>query len=206
MAIESRQGAFGRYYGSTFASSEALTQTQMEANATYIYRYFRLRGWSINAICGMLGNMQAESSLNPGSWESDNVGNRSGGYGLVQWTPCSNYFEWCGSLDPSRMDINLSRIEYEFDNNIQYYPTSEYPETFQEFSTSTKSPEYLATAFLKNYERARVEVLDKRIDYANKWFEFLTGVDPSIPSISSNKRKKFNFLLFNKRRLIYGKR
>lgn len=34
-------------------------------NANIIKSFFEIRGWSINAICGMLGNMQGESTLNP---------------------------------------------------------------------------------------------------------------------------------------------
>jgi len=45
-----------------------------------------LRGWgcSDGAIAGLLGNMQAESALIADRWQSDEVGNMSGGYGLVQ--------------------------------------------------------------------------------------------------------------------------
>lgn len=203
-----RTGSIGTYYGSLFSQSESLSQSEMETNVTYIYRYLSIRGWTINAICGMLGNIQAESSINPGRWQSDNVGNYSGGYGLVQWTPASKYTEWCGSFDPSTMDMNLDRIIYELENNIQYYPTDEYPESFIEFTKSTKTPSYLAAAFLKNYERAGVEVLELRQTYANNWYKYLTGIDPSIPDEPTykNKKKGFNFLLFKKRKMIYGKR
>lgn len=205
MSIQLRFGAFGSYYGSLLSSSGSLSQTQMNTNATYIYNYFKLRGWTTNAICGMLGNLQAESSLNPGRWQSELVGNREGGYGIVQWTPASKYLDWCGSLDPSEMDTNLSRIEYEYQNNLQYYPTTDYPETFEEFTKSTKSPSYLAMAFLKNYERAGVEVAETRIKFANNWYTYLTGVNPDVPTIN-NQKKKFKFHLFKKRRLIHGKR
>ena len=45
------------------------------------------------------------------------------GYGLVQWTPYTNYTDWIvnqGYSDPSEMDANLYRILYEVQNNIQW--------------------------------------------------------------------------------------
>lgn len=48
----------------------ALSQVQMNANAVEVYKYFSGRGWSLNAIAGILGNMQSESYVNPGVWQS----------------------------------------------------------------------------------------------------------------------------------------
>ena len=33
------------------------------SNAEYIFEFFRLRGWTTQAICGMLGNMQGDSGI-----------------------------------------------------------------------------------------------------------------------------------------------
>lgn len=65
MGLEQRQGTFGNYWGNTYDSSQALTQSQMEVNATYIWAYLRQQGWTMNAVAGILGNMQSESSINP---------------------------------------------------------------------------------------------------------------------------------------------
>ena len=174
-----------------------LSQSEMETNARYIYNYLGSRGWSINAIAGMLGNMETESSINPGIWEGLNAGTGPG-FGLVQWTPYTNYTVWCAgrSLDPSHMDSALLRIEYELDNGLQYYPTASYPESFAQFKVSTKTPYYLAMAFLANYERPADPVQPARGRQAEYWYEFLSGepapVDPSQPG---QKRKKGMSLL-----------
>ena len=163
-----------------------LSQAEMETNARYIYNYLGSRGWSVNAIAGMLGNMQSESTINPGIWESLDAGNGPG-YGLVQWTPFSKYTDWCAgrSLDPSHMDSALQRIEWELANGEQYYATNSYPESFAQFKVSTKSPNYLAMAFLANYERPAEPNQPWRGTQAEAWYEFLTGepapVDPSKP-------------------------
>ena len=65
MALSLRQGNYGNYWGNDFNSSNALTMTQMQVNAQYIYSSLSANGWTLNAICGMLGNMQSESSINP---------------------------------------------------------------------------------------------------------------------------------------------
>lgn len=163
MAIHS-----GNYYLST---------AQMKDNAQYILDYLTKEGWTKNAICGMLGNMQRESTINPGIWQNLDEGNTSLGFGLVQWTPASNYISWCESkgLAYSEMDSNLKRILWELENGEQYYPTDSYPETFKEFTQSTKSVTYLASAFLHNYERAGVSAETERQQNAQYWFDNLTA-------------------------------
>lgn len=73
MGLEQRTGSFGTYWGNTYNSSNTLTMTQMEVNATYIWGYLNNQGWTLNAVAGMLGNMQSESAINPGRWQSDIV-------------------------------------------------------------------------------------------------------------------------------------
>lgn len=155
MGLEQRTGLYGTYWGNTYNSSNALTMEQMKVNASYIARYLQGQGWTINAIAGMLGNMQSESSINPGRWQSDIVAPSDptyAGYGLVQWTPYTKYTNWVTG-DPSTMDNNISRILYEVQNNIQWIATTTYNFSFSEFTHSTDSAYNLAMAFLANYER-----------------------------------------------------
>ena len=160
-----------------YSGNHYLTQSQMETNARYVFNYLLPRGWSINAIAGLLGNFQTESGINPGIWQSLNEGNTSGGYGLVQWTPATKYLNWCSDngLEPSHMDSALSRIEYELANGIQYAKTSAYPITFGQFKVSNESPYYLGQAFMKNYERPKNQSTTKRGEQALAWYKFLTG-------------------------------
>ena len=215
MATE-RTGVYGKYFGSIYTASEYLSENEMKTNVQYIYSYLTDKGWSLNAICGLFGNLQAESGFNAGIWQTHNIGNLDGGYGLVQWTPASKYFEWCtqsGLSDPSEMDNNLARIIYEVENGLQWIATDDYSFTFKEFTTSTASVSYLAKAFLLNYERPKDQSETKQNERANNavnWYEYITGeeIDPSDPinppssgtTVSGNKRKRFNFILFNRRR------
>lgn len=208
-----RTGLFGTYYGSFSTESEPLTASEQDVNATYIYKSLIAKGWNINSVSALLGNMQAESSLNPGRWQSDDVNNTSMGYGLVQWTPSTKYTLWAtesGYLDPSEMDTNIARIMYELENNIQWIATSNYDYSFKTFATGTgKTVSELAKAFLLNYERPAdqsASVQSYRASLAESWYTYLTGVDidPSEPeggtTANKTKKKKFNFILFNRRR------
>jgi hypothetical protein len=125
----------------------------------------------------MLGNMETESTINPGIWQNLDENNVLLGYGLVQWTPSTKYTTWCSArdLDPSHMDSALARIEWELENGEQYYPTGEYPLTFAEFKTSNESASYLAQAFLLNYERPANQVQPARSTQATKWYNLLKG-------------------------------
>lgn len=200
-----RTGSKGQYYGSTFSTSSQLSEAQMKVNAQYIQRYLSSEGWTKNAIAALLGNMQAESSINPGRWQSDDVGNYGLGYGLVQWTPVTKYTDWCeaqGFSDPSEMDNNLKRILYEVSNGLQWYATPSYNISFSEFSSSIETVSRLAVAFLLNYERPADQsesVQNYRASLATAWFNYL-GDNPDTPIIPDTptdqiKRKQLSKLL-----------
>lgn len=211
MAVQLRRGIFGDYYGNDYNSSNPLTQSQMEVNALYIYSYLKHEGWSENSIAAILGNMEAESSLNPGRWQSDRVGGDTSGHGysLCQWTPYTKYTEWC-SGDPSEMDSALSRIMYEMEEDIQWIGVGNYSGmSFKEFSKSSEPVGYLAVGFLLCYERPADQsetVQNYRSSLAESWYTYLTGKEPNSPGGSDKKKKnKFKFILFNRRRrTTYG--
>ena len=160
-----------------YSANRFLNRAEMTVNAQYILNYFLGKGWTKEAICGMLGNQETESTINPGIWQSLNEGNLSGGFGLVQWTPATKYTDWADarSLVWEEMDSNLKRIEYELLNSLQWITTSEYPLTFQQFSESILSPTFLANTFLNNYERPAESVQPARGEQAEAWYTALTG-------------------------------
>lgn len=194
---------------SWISGNRYLNEDEMKNNALMIESFLTSRGWSVNAIAGMLGNMEAESTINPGIWQSLNEGNMSGGYGLVQWTPATNYINWADSKGYSRTDgdAQLIWIDEETVPFGQWIPTTSYPLSFASFKTSLENPEYLASAFLKNFERAGVEVEEQRRNNANKWYNYITGNDPPTPPTPTpgirRKRKNYNFVLFRKRRWLH---
>ena len=177
----------------------------MQNNALIIKAYLTSKGWSVNAIAGLLGNMQSESTINPGLWQGMIEGSGGGGgFGLVQWTPWTNFTNWADSngyaWDNGNAQLKwIDEVTVSFGQWIQKYP---YTITFDEFKVSTEAPEYLASAFLKNFERAGVEVEEKRRTQAREWYNYLDGTPtPPIPSFgASGKRKKYKFILFSNHR------
>lgn len=152
-----------------------LTESQMRGNAIEVYNYFTEKGWTLNAIAGILGNMEKESNINPGLWQSLKEGNYSGGFGLVQWTPATNYTNWAAANGYSITDPKgqLYWIDALSASTGQWIATSAYKMTWEQFKSSSESPEYLASAFLKNFERAGVEVESERRSCARKWYDYL---------------------------------
>lgn len=165
------------------------TDPEAQENVMKIVSVLAPHGWTINAIAGMVGNIEAESGLNPWRWEGDTV-NLSNGYGLFQYTPATNYINDAGAQaltgfapnypqGSGGADDGTAQLLFMLLNSVQggaqYIPTAAYPETFTQFQTSTKSPEYLASAWLKNFERAGVEVEAARRANAAYWYDFIAA-------------------------------
>lgn len=150
--------------------SAALTENRKE-NARYIYKFFTAKGWTLNAIAGMLGNMQAESNI----IADINDKSGGGGYGLVQWTPKSKLVNWAkkNGLDHRTVDTQCRRLQWELENKEQFYKTKAYPMTFKEYVKSTESAEYLSKVFVYNYERPANKNNPKRQTWAIEWYNKL---------------------------------
>lgn len=175
----------GFYWGRsqfTFDSEEQRT------NALYVTGYLRGKGWTDNAIAGLLGNLQSESSINPGAyygWTDFSAVS----FGIVQWDPTSKYQNWHDSTFPGVMyehlGCQLDRIIWEKDNGEQYYSTNEFPISFSAFATSTDDPGYLAKVFVRNYERPASVIYgtdaEKQATYSQRakqaahWYAVITG-------------------------------
>ena len=162
-----------------YSSNAWLSTAQQQVNAKYIWQALKSKGWTENAIAGLLGNTHVESSHNPGIYEGLQAGNLSRGFGLVQWTPASGIHDWANNLglSPTSMDTQLKAI----DEDVLYgwIPTSNYNLTFSQFKKSTQSPEWLAQAYLLNFERPAVQYQPARSTHARYWYNQLKGVGGS---------------------------
>lgn len=151
-----------------------LNETEMKNNAEMFYLRMSAYGFSLNAICGMLGNAQYESDINPGIWES--LDPYEGGYGVFQWTPYTNYADWAGAGWQDNGDLQCDRVSYEFANGLQYYPTDSYPLTASQFKVSNLPADQLAEIFLYNYESPGNPSgsIAFRKQYALDWMTYLS--------------------------------
>lgn len=165
----------------------ALTEEQRQQNAREIWGYFQQRGWTLESVSGMLGNIHYESGINPAQWQTghtieDPAYPNDTGYGLVQWTPWQKYANWAGDDWRTNYNKELACIQYELDNGEQWIPVSSYGSmTFQQFTQSTQTPEYLAEVFEYSYERGTWAA--DRSTYARQWYDYLGGVGPITHSI-----------------------
>lgn len=156
-----------------------LSAEQSDNNARLVWNYLKQKGWSKEAVAGMLGNMVWESTVNPDIWESLVV-DYSRGFGFTQWTPATKLFDWVGNTNPTP-EQELDRINYEAENNIQWFENPEVspvspPISFTEFKTSKLDIRILATYFLYYYEHpSDPHQEQKRGDSAEHFYNLLEG-------------------------------
>lgn len=187
-----------------------LTIGEMQNNATIIFNELLKNGFTLESICGLLGNTGGvytlgESSINPGIWQNLTP-NPVLGFGLFQWTPSTNYTNWA-DVNGYDHDDGYGQLDWLINQTVptgQWIPTSDYPETFNEFKASTKDPEYLAYVFLNNFERPANRNQPDRQRNAIYWYEWYTNsyVPPENPPQNGGEwSSKMPIWLYLKRRL-----
>lgn len=156
-----------------------LAMSEQKKNAVLVNAFFEGRGWTRNSIAAMLGNMQSESSINPGIWES--LKPYKGGYGLVQWTPYTKYSNWAGDGWQDNGDKECAMIIHELEEGGQWIETKKYPMSFREFTQSDGDIKMLADVWLRNYERPANLNQPQRGTQAVTWYNYLYGDMPPKP-------------------------
>ena len=170
-----------------------LTEAQSLQNAQMVVNFLSGKDWSKEAIAALIGNMRHESSINPNMYEYGYSWGDDRGFGLVQWTPRSKFWDWGISQGYSETELRsgdsqLARIDYEVDNNIQYIANghsarygyeSKYDFSFADFRQNTQglNVNQLTEAFMWNYEgpaySAGTGSLVERQAFANRAFNEL---------------------------------
>ena len=194
----------------------SLTFEESTNNANIVINYYRSVGFPDTTIAGIMGNMYAESGINPNREETGGTG-----YGLVQWTPVSVLQNACTVLGLSPYtsgDIQLQVISQEvlnYPNIAQWYTSEAFISRFynsgatpdmigitgQQFLSNEMNwtPSKLAILFMAGYERPsydpEVNHWQLRQQWADYWFEYMGGVIPPEP-IAPIKRKTTPIFLF----------
>ena len=155
-----------------------LTESEQQHNARFIQKFFTAQGWTRESIAGMLGNMQVESTINPGLWQGravpPDIYTTEKGYGLTQWTPANKYITWADAnmLDYKDGDNQMARIQYERENNLQWSTDNILNYTWDDYVNSHESPETLARVFVWAYERPEDPDIPLRQSCARYWYNF----------------------------------
>lgn len=213
---------------------------EMKHNALIIYDILSYYGWSLEAIAAILGNMQAESSIQPwviqgyrdnttnppSEWDEwsldrkDEYLNDNGydipygwdgdwfeqtrppktppnlGYGLIQWTNSKatnisqNGLYAYTNGNWTNPDLQMEFIDSA--DSASWIPRQGYKLTYEEFKHSTLSPEYLASAYLRNRERpASFNSENDRRNNARYWYDYLSGSghEPSYDPGAGNENQ-----------------
>ena len=186
-------------------------------NACMVYFFLYDRGWTLNAVAGLLGNIGYEGAYNPWRWESDNVlastdtaamqDTTQHGYGLVQFTPSAKYALDAAAQAYSGFGVNFSdvtgsindgdaQLQY-IDEQPGYQSTPAFPMTYAQYKGSNDPPETCAEIWLYNYERPGnpAATVDGRKREARYWYDALQGIAP-IPKT----RRRMPIMFYLKRR------
>ena len=141
----------------------------MTTNAEYIFYFFRQRGWTTQAICGMLGNMQGDSGIIADFDGPDNT------YGLLLWNK-TNLIEWASQrgYDYHSIETQCKRIQWEVENDEHFLETKTHPISFRDYTSSYSPPSYLSQIFITNYEQFRNQFRPNRWEWSTNWYDIFT--------------------------------
>lgn len=205
-----------------------LGEDDMKTNASFLASYLLAQGWTMQAICGALGNWQSECTLNtndpqfashyPNGGRVNAEGEPDdGGFGLPQWTPYTNKIHWyCQQkgITPTASDDNpaadyqlqIEYHEYECKYGLKgtgaatWYSNHGYSYTWEEYKKSTDDPGELARAYYWQYERSYAANPATRPNQAIAWYEYLTGITlPDVGPVLAGKMKLLDLILMSKR-------
>lgn len=173
----------------------AYTSDEAKENAIEIYNLLYSRGWTLPAICGVLGNINSESGFNPWRWQSDEILNsyddittqHGHAYGLVQFDPASKYINNARNYSgygPNFRNKTGSKFDGRaqmlyVDEHADYYPTQTYNITYAQYKAITLAEhnlEWITHAWFSNYERGTWD--SGRVTVAQYMYEYLSGVTP----------------------------
>ena len=149
------RGTIIEYSGTPSSSwisrDSALNENEMKHNADILISYYRSQGINDKTIAGILANMQAESTINPGRQE---VG--GSGYGIVQWTPVSVLQNHCSTLGLSpytdgdvQIRVLLSEIRNE-PNVEEWYSSQSFIENYYNSGATSDMIGITGSQFLSN--------------------------------------------------------
>lgn len=198
------------YNGYWISTDTYLTQQHRDENSKLVAEYLKNLGWTVESIAGILGNMDVESSMNPALIEGRQVHNlidnntclnisSSTGVGLVQWTGDTSTPPAGQKLASFAIrynqnwydgDLQCFRLEREYQEDLQFDPgwVDGVYWTWQDYVTSTETPETLAKVWQYLYERGGSDT-QLRQQKARYYFSIITKISIPILLFMMKKRK-----------------
>ena len=153
--------------------------------AEQVWNFFKAEGFSDEATAGILGNMQAESGVDPTAIQGGGQGPAAG---IVQWESWSGKSgRWKGMSDYA---ASKGKDWTDLQCQLEYILTGsgELPDSLKTYSYGNCGKHYeiddfknitdvdeAATVFEKCFERASAEVIEKRCSFAREFYERFKG-------------------------------
>lgn len=164
--------------------------TETISNGWQLKNYLASRNFSLEAICGIIGNATSESTgLNPGQIEAASVGNVvRGGIGFIQWTNTSGVNKIYAARPNSWWDgaYQAQVIADEIDPSTadgSYFQSSSYPQYYLPnadfMAYNGHDLEFITKTYF--YSRERGTWSAARVGDAEEWYRIFTGTEPPTP-------------------------
>ena len=196
----------------------------MENNAQIIIAYYQSLGINDKTIAGILGNMQAESTINPERQEQGGLG-----YGLVQWTPVSVLQQHCNILGLTPYndgDVQIRVLIEEIKNTTnveEWYSSSAFISNYynsgatsdmigitgQQFLDNSMNwePDKLAILFMSAYERPNYDPSINHYQFRQQcaidWYNFIINNPHPTPTVKNKNSIKWLLSRAKKIRIKY---
>ena len=181
-----RSGLFRRL-GFSGGATTYSHQLRMDSTTKAIWKFFRDNGFSEEATAGIMGNMQAESGIDPTRLQ---VGGPA--KGIVQWEGgrFTNMVNYAQSKGRDWTDL-MSQLEFVLmemkDSRVTFWKSNaKYCNNIEEFK-KLKNVQQATHDFEEAFERAGVKALEKRYQYASYYYKAFSGKTPEAydPSITA---------------------
>lgn len=199
-----------QYNGYWIATDKYLQQDKRDENARLIWDYLTTLTWTPEAVAGILGNMDVESTMNPALIEGRGVATlidnntclaigTGTGVGLVQWTghtPTPPAGQKLASFairyNKNWYDGELQcfRLEREYDEDLQFDHgvVDGVSWDWQTYVASDETPEQLAKVWQYLYERGGIDT-QTRQDKARYYYNLFTRKPLLLFKAMTTKRK-----------------
>ena len=187
----------GWYYCERYGG---LNQTQQWHNINRLMNIFVVQwGWTPECASAVCGNIWAESSASPGTWETwPNGGeeNTGRGYGFVQWTAArTTYIAFCNTTYPLQQWRNngtfeVARLKYEWDHNTEWVGHGGWNNVHSDLPPAELSDRFIL-GYLRptqaEYEATRGNRMRLALRVYENWKQFL--LIPILKKITLEGRK-----------------
>ena len=143
-----------------------------DARLNKINTLLQQKGYSKEAIAGIIGNIKQESAAGDNSYNFNVQQSNGGGYGIFQFDFMKPYYKKYLE-ENNKTDSIESQIDYMDDvvNNRVDMLSSKDAKKLKEGLVNAKTPEEAAKIFMEIFEKPGKPHLENRIKYANEYYE-----------------------------------